>query len=157
MYTSIVVCALLAFYFLTQSFGLEIKIKTSIYAFCIFAAISVDLYEYQKDQNSEKLKIEIIKKRKEKKEKIDKKQDSILVVLNAHIEELLSKNDSTAVKLVINKILHTSDAKSPYKKPNYFGEEEYYTYKEYWEGRRNQIVEDLKKVSKKSLLQRIFD
>ena len=59
MYTSIVVCALLAFYFLTQSLGLEIKIKTSIYAFCIFAAISVDLYEYQKDQNSEKLKIDL--------------------------------------------------------------------------------------------------
>ena len=156
MYTLIVSCGLLAIFFLNNSLARPINIKISLFAFCIFAAISVDLYEYNTGQNSEKIKIEKIKKLKENKAKKDKKQDSILVILNAQIEELLANKDSASVKSIIKKIRHTSDAKSPYKKTNYFGEE-YYTYKEYWEARRIQIIEDLSKVRKKSMLQRIFD
>jgi hypothetical protein len=156
MYTLITSCALLAIFFLNNALSRPINIKLSFCAFCFFAAISVDLYKHNMNQNSEKIKIEKIEKLKEKQAKEDKKQDSILVILNAQIEELLANKDSTSVKSIINKIRHTSDAKSPYKKSNYFGEE-YYTYKEYWEARRIQIIEDVSKVMKKSMLQRIFD
>ena len=147
MYTIIAMCGIIVLLLIRQVF--KIKIPILFLGLIFFTALTVDLVKWEIVSSKENARIEV-------KRRQNVRQDSVLITMLERVEELMLENDTAEIKRIIPKIRHLSDDESPYKKDTYFSEE-YYSYKEYWDMKREELKEIM--ISKKddSFMSKLFD
>lgn len=137
--------------------GEEYKSYTRIltFAFLISLIISVIYYnidDYKEERNRIKQEELVVAKKH-----ADQKQDSLLIIMEAEIDNYLEKKDTIRANESLKAFFHTSDSLSPYKNDGFFSGEEKITYKEYWDAKRKEKIKKLEKLQEKSLFNVIFN
>ena len=105
-------------------------------AFLIFLFINIASYYISKGEIEEKKikqqELILVKKRE------DQKQDSLLIVLEAKIDDCIIKKDTVLARQLLISFFHTSDSLSPYLKESFFNGDEQISYKKYWHQKRKE-------------------
>jgi hypothetical protein len=119
-------------------------------AFMVSLIITIIYNELDENKLIEQEKLVLAKKR------IDQKQDSLLIIMEAEIDNYLEQKDTILVKESLKAFFHTSDSPSPYKNDGFIDDKEL-TYKEYWRVKRKEKLKKLEKIKEKSLFNKIFN
>ena len=124
-------------------------------AFLIFLFINIASYYISKGEIEEKKikqqELILVKKRE------DQKQDSLLIVLEAKIDDCIIKKDTVLARQLLISFFHTSDSLSPYLKESFFNGDEQISYKKYWHQKRKEKLESLENVNKHSFFKKLLN
>jgi hypothetical protein len=123
-------------------------------AFLCSFLLSIIWYNYQSNLEEDAMILE--KEKIMQKKNQDERQDSLLIILDAKIDYLFLEKDTSKIKELINGLIHTSNAKSPYKDNSVFSSDSL-TYAEYWKQKREEKLLRLQGLNKKSFFNSILD
>ena len=133
----------------------ELYTKGLFGAFILFLTINLISYyldEYNREEKREKQEQLVLEKKRE-----DQKQDSLLIVLDAKIDNYLIKKDTILARETINLFFHTSDFISPYESDSFFSEKKHLSYKEYWQQKRKEKLEKLEGTNEDSFFSKFIN
>ena len=90
------------------------------------------------------------------KKREDQKQDSLLIILEAKIDDCIIKKDTILARQLLISFFHTSDLLSPYLRESFFKDEQL-SYKKYWQQKRKEKLESLENVNEDSFFGKLFN